>query len=283
MDKPFCQSNHFLFENYSHNLAVLCYNANISYKGGRFKMENMLWTQFKTWQENCKWVDLTYPLSPTTPHWVGWNALAVETTASLGDDSIFAANTYTTVGQYGTHVDAPTHMVKDGRSLDQITPAEMVLPLCVIDKSQAAKENADYILSVEDILVWEQTHGKIPAGSFVAFRTDWCKRPATDMDNLDGEGNRHFPGWGLETLKFLVEQRNIGGIGHETSDTEAPITSGKTNYEVEYYILEQDKMHIELLKDLDQCPATGALIFCTFPSVVGGTGFPARCFALMPK
>lgn len=245
-------------------------------------MDLQLWEQWRVWQTKYKWVDLTHELSPETPHWVGWPALREETKMTL-DEAIFCAHAYTTVGQYGTHVDAPNHMVKGGRSLEQVAVDEMVLPLCIIDKTEAIKDNADYVLTVTDIAEWETIYGKIPEKAFVVFQSGWSKRPAETMDNLDEEGNRHFPGWSLEAVTFLVEERNIGGIGHETSDTEAPVTSGKTNYEVEYYILEQDRIQVELLTNLEECPAAGALIFCTFPKVKGGTGFPARCFALCRK
>lgn len=241
-----------------------------------------LWEQFAGWQKNCKWVELTHALSPQTPHWVGWEPLKCEEKVNL-DNSIFHAHAYTTVGQYGTHVDAPKHMIRGGRSLDQVTVDEMVMPLCVIDKSAAVAENADYVMHVQDILDWEAEYGRIPKGAFIAFRSDWSKRPGETMDNLDEQGNRHFPGWGLDAVTFLVEEREIGSIGHETSDTEAPITSGETSYEVERYILAQDRIQLEMLTNLDQCPAVGGIIFCTFPSVVDGTGFPARCFALCPR
>ena len=51
----------------------------------------------------------------------------------------------------------------------------------------------------------------------------------------------------------------------------------------EYYILSTGKYQIELLKNLDLCPATGAVILCTFPKIKDGTGFTARCFAICPK
>lgn len=246
-------------------------------------MDNFkLWQQWQEWQNECEWVDLTHTLSPQTPHWVGWDALKVEEKMNL-DNSIFAAHAYTTVGQYGTHVDAPCHMVKGGRTLDQVEIKEMVMPLCVIDKTDSCKQNPDYALQVSDITNWEETNGKIPAGAFVVFQSGWGLLPADKMDNLDTEGNRHFPGWSMEAVDFLVKERNVGGIGHETSDTDTPITSGKTNYEVEYHILAQNRIQIELLKNIEKCPPKGALIFCTFPKVEGGTGFPARCFALCPK
>ena len=61
---------------------------------------------------------------------------------------------------------------------------------------------------------------------------------------------KHYPGWGLDALKFLVEQRNVTAIGHETSDTDAPVSSAKIGYVGEYYILEQERYQIELLKHL---------------------------------
>lgn len=241
-----------------------------------------LWKQVNDWKENCRFVELSHELSPETPHWVGWDALAVEEKCNL-DNSLFFAHAYTTVGQYGTHVDAPIHMVKGGRPLHQVTLDEMIMPLCVIDLSAKCAEDADYALTISDIEQWEEVNGKIPAGSFVAFQSNWSKRPGETMDNLDAEGKRHFPGWSLDAVKFLVNERNIASIGHETSDTEAPATSEKTNYEVEYYILAQDRIQLEMLVNLDQCPPTGAIIFCTFPKVTDGTGYPARCFAVCPK
>ena len=198
-------------------------------------------------------------------------------------ETIFSAKAYTVVSQYGTHVDVPCHMVENTRSLESVGLDEMVLPLCVIDKSSEVGENPDFVLKVEDILQWEEENGKIPAKSFVAFRSDWSKRPAAEMDNNDEEGNRHFPGWSFEAVEFLVDERNVSAIGHETSDTDSPLTSGKTNYEVERLILEKDRIQIEMLKDLDQCPAVGGIIFCTFPRIKGGPGFTARCFAICPK
>lgn len=241
-----------------------------------------LWEQFGEWKKKCRWVELSHEMNPETPHWVGFNPMKTEIFLDL-DSSIFSVHTYTTVGQYGTHVDVAAHMVKGGRCLETVGPEKMVLPLCVIDKEAAVAENLDYAVTVADIEEWEKAYGVVPEGAFVVFRSGWSKRPKEMLDNLDADGNRHFPGWSLEALKFLIEKRNINGVGHETSDTEAPVTADKTNYEVEYYLLAQDKFQVELLVNVDQCPPVGALIFCSWPRVKGGTGFPARCFALCPK
>lgn len=241
-----------------------------------------LWEQLQGWQNDCEWVDLTHELCPATPHWVGFHPMTVETFMDL-DSSLFRVHNCTMVGQYGTHVDVGAHMIDNGRTLEQVTPDEMVLPLCVIDKTEDVNKNHDYIMTVADIEEWEKIHGNIPDGAFVVFQSGWSKRDACSLDNLDAEGNRHFPGWSIESLKYLIEKRKIKGVGHETSDTEAPVTSGKTGYAAELYLLDQGGFQIELLTNVEQCPPVGAIVFCTFPKLKGGTGFPARCFALCPK
>lgn len=241
-----------------------------------------LWDQLREWKTSCTWVELSREMSPETPHWVGFHPMKAETFMDL-DTSIFRVHSFTFVSQYGTHVDVARHMLDSGRFLEAIGPDEMVMPLCVIDKTAEVAADPDFVMSVADIEAWEKRYGKIPEGAFVAFQSGWSKRAKETLDNLDADGNRHFPGWGLECLKFLVEERNINAVGHETSDTEAPVTSGQTNYAVEYYLLSKDKFQVELLINVDQCPPVGALIFCSWPRVVGGTGFPARCFALCPK
>ncbi len=59
-------------------------------------------------------------------------------------------------------------------------------------------------------------------GAFVAMRTDWSKRGPDDaaLANRDAAGVYHYPGWSLEVLKLLYEQRGITASGHETTDTD---------------------------------------------------------------
>ena len=218
-------------------------------------MSNLnLWNELDKLKKTCKWIDLSHEVSAETPHWHGFSSLK------------------------------STALYELERTLDTFTPEDMAMPLCVIDKSKEVEENNDFAMRVEDILEWESVHGKIPEGSFVAFMSNWSKRKTQEaMENADEEGVKHYPGWSMEALEFLVKERNVGAIGHEQADTDpAPIAQGEGMIG-EYYILSTGKYQIELLKNLDLCPATGAVIFCTFPKVKNGTGFTARCFAICPK
>lgn len=236
-----------------------------------------LWNILSEIKKECRFVDLSHTVSPETPHWPGFPDMKDETLFSYEKDGFFV-NEYRLVSQYGTHVDAPCHFIRDGRSAEMIGPEDMILPLCVIDVSAKAAADADYAASVQDIEDWEAEHGRIPDGAFAALRTDWSKR--TDMDNYDAAGNKHYPAWGLDTVRFLVEQRNVTAIGHETADTDPPAVSAVKGYEAEIWLFEQQRYQIELLKNLDLVPPAGAVIICGFPAVKGGAGFTARCIAV---
>ena len=43
-----------------------------------------------------------------------------------------------------------------------------------------------------------------------------------------------------------------------------------------------DHYRIELLANLDKVPEAGAIVVVTFPKPKGGSGFPARVFAILP-
>ena len=230
-----------------------------------------------------EWVDLTHTFGPNSPHFSAFPDAEFET-LFYHDDGFFAQS-FKISGQYGTHIDAPIHFVRDTRYLNELELKELVLPLVVIDQSKEAAQNHDLTLSVDDILKFEKQHGKIEAGTFVALRTDWSKRwPNKEaFDNKDEEGNNRIPGWGLDALKFLFEERQIKAVGHETYDTDSSIEFQKNEALVgEYYVLEQNTFQVELLKNLDQVPAKGAIIFNIVPKPEKASGFPVRSFAVLP-
>ena len=71
--------------------------------------------------------------------------------------------------------------------------------------------------------------------------------------------------------------------GHETTDTDPGLATSKDDYTLEAYVLSHDHYQIELLANLDQLPEAGAIVIVTFPKPKGGSGFPARVFAVLPN
>lgn len=230
-----------------------------------------------------EWVDLTHTFGPESPHFAAFEPASIDTL--FDHDDGFFAQRFSFPGQYGTHIDAPIHFVRDTRYLEELGLKELVLPLVVIDRSREAAEDADFTLTVDEIKKFEAEHGEIEAGTFVALRTDWSKRwPDKDaFNNKDADGNNRIPGWGLDALKFLFEERGVRAVGHETYDTDSAIDFLKNEALLgEYYVLEQDTYQVELLKNLDQLPAKGAVIFNIVPKPEKASGFPVRSFAILP-
>ncbi|MEQ4924827.1 cyclase family protein [Proteus hauseri] len=230
-----------------------------------------------------EWVDLTHSFGKDSPRFFMFEPAEFKTLFDYQDG--FFAQQFTFAGQYGTHIDAPCHFVPNTRYLHELELKELVLPLIVIDQSERAKVDANFAFSTADILEFEKQHGEIEAGTFVALRTDWSKRwPSQEaMDNKDAEGKNQIPGWGIDALKFLFEERKVKAIGHETFDTDSAQDFHKNSALLgEYYVLEQDTYQIELMTNLDKLPTRGAIIFNIVAKPHNASGFPVRSFAILP-
>jgi kynurenine formamidase len=226
-------------------------------------------------------VDLTHSFGPNSPVWSGFGQAAMSAAADPEthepytiEQSGFRTTFYSMVGQYGTHVDPPAHFAADGITMDQIPLEQMILPLVVFDETPLLEDDPDHAWSIADIETWEKEHGKVPSGSFAALRTDMSK----DWDSDPERFKRYpFPAWSLDALKFLIEQRGVTAIGHEALDTDITETM-----ESETWLLQNGHYQIEVMANLDQVPATGAVIVVSWPKVKNGFGFPARAFAILP-
>ena len=250
--------------------------------------DTSLWKIQKTLASK-KYIDLTHDFAPGIPRWSGFPDETRKTSYwydkrpdTMGTG--FFSELFTHVGQWGTHFDSPAHFVKGLRTVDQIDPKEMILPLVVIDVHGEAAANPEYTLSLERVKKWEKDHGQISVGAFVAMRTDWSKRwpDGIKMENKDANGMAHYPGWSLPALKYLYEERKITASGHETTDTDPGIATSKDDSSLETYILSTNHYQIELLTNLDQIPEAGAIAIVSFPKPKNGSGFPARVFAIVP-
>jgi kynurenine formamidase len=230
-----------------------------------------------------RFIDLTHTFGVDTPHWKGFGEMKVRTLYTIKKDG-FHVEEFCHVGQWGTHVDPPAHFHDGLKSVDQIDPKDMLMPLVVLDVHEKVARNPDYIVSLDDVRAWETRHGRIPAHAFVAMRTDWSKRWPNDasMQNKDAKGVAHYPGWSMAVLKLLYEDRHIAASGHETTDTDPGVATTKDDYSLESYVLGTNHYQIEMLANLDQVPEFGALVMVAFPKPANGSGFPARVIAIVP-
>ena len=187
----------------------------------------------------------------------------------------------------GTHFDAPSHWIsgKDvpNGSVDEIPAEAFVGPVVVIDCSKGASENDDFELTPEVIANWESDHGRIPEDAWVLMRTDWSKRKGADYLNMRADGP-HSPGPTPEAIRFLIEKRNIRGFGTETVGTDAGQGAHYVPpYPAHYFLHGAGKYGLQCLANLDQLPATGAVLIAAPLKIKNGTGSPLRVLAMVTE
>ena len=244
---------------------------------------------YKLWEalkeaKKYHWVELSHSLNNDSPYWAGIPEGSVElgtTCFDWGNEMLDCLiQTFKFPGQFGTHIDFPGHFVKNRELSDNYGVRDLVFPLCVIDVSKKVKENPTYVVTAEDI---EAQYGAIPEGAFVALRTDWSKRwPNMDaLSGVDADGGENFPGWSMEALRYIYEERNAAANGHEALDTDASLEAAAAgDLACERYVLDKGKLQVEVLTNLDQVAAAGAVIVVSYPRIEGATGLPARVWAI---
>ena len=237
-----------------------------------------------------EWVELSHSLNNDSPFWAGIPEGSVElgkTVFDWGNPMLECLiQTFKFPGQFGTHIDFPGHFDQGGVLSESFGPNSMIFPLCVLDVTAKVAEDVHYAVTVEDIKEYEAKYGQIPEGAFVALYTGWGKN-WPDMNKLSGiaeDGSENFPGWSLEALKFLFEERKIAANGHETLDTDASaLAAAAGDLACERYVLSIGKLQIEVLDNLDKVAPAGALLLASWPRIEGATGLPARVVAITPK
>ena len=247
-----------------------------------------LWAIWDSVFAHARFVSLSHVLTPDTPVWSGFPLTTKfeQGTGRLDDKSPYAAFTYDKTGletsaytfatdQFGTQLDPPAHWHPCFPAIDELPATLALRKLVVISIADQVQANANYHLTVDDVRAFERAHGIVPAGSVVMVRSDWSKR-WPDAARIQPADHK-FPGVTLNALKLLHLERHILLHGHEPLDADSTPT-----LVAEDWLMNNGYMQAEGVANLDQVPATGALIAIGFPRLKGGTGGFASFTAICP-
>ncbi|MDA0327862.1 MAG: cyclase family protein [Gemmatimonadetes bacterium] len=227
-------------------------------------------------------VDLTHAVSANAPYWPGSPTSPFEhDTLSAHADGAPSMAAYAVPEHFGTHFDAPVHGGMGLPSIDRIPTAELFGPAVIIDVRRQVALDEDYEVRVEDIRGWEASHGPIPSGAIVLMRSGWAPRwsQGSAYYNRAADGSLHFPGFGADAARWLVQERDIAGIGVDTGSVDRGNARG---FPVHGIVNGSGRYHLENLADLSSLPEAGAYLIVAPIKIEGGSGGQVRVFAVIP-
>ncbi|MDF2775114.1 MAG: cyclase [Geminicoccaceae bacterium] len=233
-------------------------------------------------------VDLTHALNARTLYWPTSPTTFKLDQLSYGPTPggwFYSAYAFSAPEHGGTHLDAPIHFGEGHHTVDRIPLEKLIAPAVVIDVTAKTRGDDDYRLTSDDVAAFERANGRIPDGSIVLLRTGWSSRwpdrkAYLGDDTPNDASNLHFPSFGVEAARFLVQERHIAALGVDV----ASIDYGPSkDFMVHRIAAAANVPGLENLTNLNQVPPTGALVFALPMKIEGGSGGPARVVALVPK
>lgn len=224
-----------------------------------------------------------------TPLFPGDPAFTIDTVFTVAEDGFFLE--LVTEGTHtGTHYSAPCHFHDGAACMDDLSPADLVLPAVVIDVREEVAADPDHIVRIADLKAWEAEHGEMPEGAAVLLLTGcdawWAMGEESGEPNyyncgsgLDGD---HQPGFSRNAVKWLIQAGVLGLRGALGTDTFGPDPSSDAMYMPTWLTLRRHRMTIENLTNLDALPSTGAWVVLGSPRNANGSGAPGTVFAFIP-
>ena len=191
-------------------------------------------------------IDLTHPIHENMPVYPGTEQPVIATRSSIEADG-FLEKKLSLYSHTGTHIDAPAHLVKGGKFLDQFDIGRFHGRAVVVHLGTGERE------AIEKALL-KPFEDELKAADFLLIHTGWSRHWGTDayFENfpaLTGEAAEWVAGLGLK------------GIGFDTISADRADTR---NYTIHKILLGSDMVIVENLANLDRLSG-GTVDFSCFP------------------
>jgi kynurenine formamidase len=212
-------------------------------------------------------IDLTQTLNGDISVYPGTAAPAFDVINTIEKDG-FAERKLTMTSHSGTHIDAPSHIFKNAKSLDQFPPDKFIGKAILIHCEDKEEISLNYIKTFED---------KIARVDFILFYTGWQHKWKTkgyfgDCPTLTGEA-----------AKWLT-RFNLKGIGFDSFSSDSVVSSESANSEtlpIHNILLQNEVLLIENLTNLDKLPGSVFTFQCLPLKIENADGSPVRAIAVV--
>jgi kynurenine formamidase len=212
-------------------------------------------------------IDLTHAVSPAdASHEKVQPSVYNVQNVALSDKSM----RHNLPGYSFTGLEAPSEFAKGMWTVDSIPAERLVAPLVVLNVSKQAALTPDYQVSMHDVANWEQAHGDIPMGSIVLAYTGWGARGNSTKTS--------FPGYSLAAAQFLIEAREIVGLGLDTPRVDRGLSS---SFPVRDFILSHSVYQLNNVANLAIVPPRGATAVVAPAKLANAAVAPVRILALV--
>lgn len=196
-------------------------------------------------------IDLSVPINEQTPVYPGDPTTKIVPAGDISKDGF--CDHYVSMGTHvGTHIDAPMHMIKGGKSLDQVSVDQFV------GHGKLVKVNGSDFDAVR--------HADIQEGDIVLFRTD------TSDKYYDSAYFDNYPAMSEDVAKYLVEAK-VKMVGVDTCSVD-----NQDGFPIHKILLSGDVLIIENLTSLNQLAGKEFKVYA-LPLKLQVDGSPARVVA----
>jgi len=168
----------------------------------------------------------------------------------------------------GTHIDAPSHILQDGKPLDKFPFDKFIGRAMVIDCRGRDEISLDFLQSFEP---------RIAEVDFVLFNTGWQNRWNTDS---------YFDSCPIPSKEAAIwlTKFKLKGVGVDAFSLDKIGSATVVNEETlpnHYILLRKETLLIENLTNLDKLPAFGFTFQCFPLKVENADGSPIRAIAII--
>jgi kynurenine formamidase len=205
-------------------------------------------------------IDFTHPLHPGMPVFPGEPGPAFRNIAEMGNQGYRVK--WLEMGSHsGTHMDAPAHLISDGKTLDQLPVSHFSGKATILAIPPDTRQ-----ISIDFV---RQFAGSIGKADYILLNTGWSRHWGEESYFRD------FPVLSEEAASWLVSH-SLKGVGMDTISADPVESSALTIHRI---ILNAGMVIIENLCFPERSYPEN-LFFCCFPlKITEADGSPVRAMA----